>query len=273
MIIDGKSIAAKRLADLKNRISELGVSLKLGVVVVGDNEASEMYVKMKRKRAEEVGIESDIVKLPQSVSKLELVKKIRDLNEDRSVTGILIQLPLPKEVDTQDVLQSIDPAKDVDGLTDNSHFLPATVKAVLIAIQEGLDGQKLSQKTVTVIGQGRLVGKPLSEELVRLGATVNCCDEFTDKNEVKELARRADILVTATGVAGLVTTDLVKPGTIVIDCGAPLPEVDLGVAEIAGAITPVPGGIGPLTVVSLLENIVQAYERRENLSNFKKNND
>lgn len=244
MIIDGKMLAKSRLEDLKTRVLKLKGKPKLVAVLVGNDPASEMYVSMKAKRASEIGVAFEVVR------DLKLIQK---LNQDENVTGIIVQLPLPKEIDTEKILQSINPKKDVDGLTGKSKFLPATVKAVLIAAGD------LKNKTVVVVGLGKLVGKPLADYLAKNHFSVVKCDEFT--KDLKTETLKGDVLVSATGVPGLVKPDMVKPGAIVIDCGAPKPEVDPSVFDVASFMTPVPGGIGPLTVASLLENTVDAYEQ------------
>lgn len=244
MIINGKAIAAKRLEELKKKVAGLAVKPKLAVVLVGDNPASVMYVNLKKKRAEEVGI---------AVEVFDSVEVIEKLNRDPRMTGILVQLPLPKGIDTDGVLAKIAPEKDVDGLTGQSNFLPATVRGVFTALGD----IEVAGKAVTIIGRSREVGKPLAEEMTRRGAMVTVC--HTQTVDVAAQTRTADILVSATGHPGLVTADMVKPGAVVIDVGSPKGDVDFdNVSKIASAITPVPGGIGPLTVVSLLENVVEA---------------
>ncbi len=247
MIIDGKQIANKKLRELKIKVQGLTTKLKLVAILVGNDPASEMYVSMKAKKAAEVGIEFEVIRD---------VHLIPELNRDDSVAGIIVQLPLPKEMNTDEILQTIDPKKDVDGLTRNSQFLPATVKAVLTAIR-AVSGEQIADRTYTIVGQGRLVGKPLSDYLEKQGVKVIRCDEFT--KDLKAETLKGDVLVSATGVPGLIKLDMVKPGAVVVDCGAPKPEVDPAVFEIASAMTPVPGGIGPLTVACLLENTIEAY--------------
>lgn len=243
MLIDGKAIAAERLERLRVRVQELRTRPKLVAVLVGHDPASEIYVSMKAKKASEVGIDFEVVRDVNSIS---------ELNIDDSVTGIIVQLPLPDGFDTEKILQTIDPKKDVDGLTGKSQFLPATVMAVMIAAGD------LQNKTVVVVGQGKLVGKPLADYLAKQGNKVIRCDEFT--KGLKAETMQGDVLVVATGVPGLIKQTMVKPGAIVIDCGAPEAEVDAEAYKIAGSYTPVPGGIGPLTVASLLENTVEAVK-------------
>lgn len=221
--------------------------------MVGESEASRMYLNLKRKRAQEVGIESEIIEMRADTTDSQLISRIQKLNDDSSVTGILVQLPLPKNMDTKKVLRAIDPVKDVDGLTGRSDFMPATVKGILTA----LEGFEIPGKDVTIIGRSWEVGKPLAIAMIDLGATVTVCNSKT--KDLGQKTKTADILVSATGHPGLVTADMVKPGAVVIDVGSPKGDVDFEeVSKIASAITPVPGGIGPLTVVSLLENTVAA---------------
>lgn len=244
MIIDGKSIAAERLEQLRLKIKVSGLRPKLAVVLVGNDPASVMYVNLKKKRAEEVGIAVEI---------FDSVDVIESLNKDFSIHGILVQLPLPKNIDTKKVLRAIDPAKDVDGLTGRSDFMPATVRGILTA----LEGFEIQGNDVTIIGRSREVGRPLALAMIDLGATVTVCNSKT--KDLRQKTKNADILISATGQPGLVTADMVKLGAVVIDVGSPKGDVDFAnVSKIASAITPVPGGIGPLTVVSLLENTYEA---------------
>ncbi len=260
MIIDCQTIAAKRLGELRLKVHNLNSTPKLVAILVGDNPASEAYVQMKAKRSAEVGIGFEVVHFPADTDISAVVQSINSLNSDSTVSGILVQLPLPTAIDTQEVLDTIDPMKDVDGLTGKSHYLSATVKAILTIIEAvNVDEPgRLAEMMVTTIGQGRLVGRPLADYLQSKGVRVNRCDERTDKNDLKRHSRQADILVSATGVPGLITKDMVKPGALVIDCGAPKAEVDPAVGGVAGWLTPVPGGVGPLTIVSLLENTFEA---------------
>ncbi|MEK7127114.1 MAG: bifunctional 5,10-methylenetetrahydrofolate dehydrogenase/5,10-methenyltetrahydrofolate cyclohydrolase, partial [Patescibacteria group bacterium] len=241
--IDGRKIADEITRNLSLKAQEFksltGRVPKLAIILVGDDEASKIYVNLKIKKAQEIGIETEVR---------------TDLNTDAD--GIIVQLPGPEEL-----VKKIPLEKDVDGLRENSPFLPATVRAVLRI----LDPARMTG-TIVIVGQGRLIGKPLADFLERDGKTVIRCDQTT--KDLRIITKQADVLVVATGVENLITADMVKKGAIVIDCGAPKAEVDFpAVARIAGAITPVPGGIGPLTVVSLLENLVEAtyntlHERR-----------
>ncbi len=223
MIIDGKAIAAERAVVLKLKVQSLKRPPKLTIVMVGDDPASKIYVNLKMKKAQEVGIETELR---------------TDLDTDAD--GIIVQMPGPQELVDQIPLE-----KDVDGLREGSPFLPATVKAILSLISKG---------TVVVVGQGRLVGKPLADYLEKNNFKVIRCDINT--SDLKKETLKGDVLVSATGVDGLITADMVKPGAIVIDVGK---DVDFeNVKEIAGAVTPPIGGVGPMTVISLLENVVDA---------------
>ncbi|MBI3887711.1 bifunctional 5,10-methylenetetrahydrofolate dehydrogenase/5,10-methenyltetrahydrofolate cyclohydrolase [Candidatus Microgenomates bacterium] len=234
MIIDGKALAAERAASLKLKVQSLEKKPKLAIVLVGDDEASKIHVNLKVKKAQELGIEVEVR---------------RDLNTNAD--GIIVQLP-----GGENLIEQIPLEKDIDGLRGGSPFLPATVKGILEMLKQV---QHDTQGTFVIVGQGKLVGKPLADYLERSGKNVIRCDVNT-KN-LKEETLKGDILVVATGKEKLITADMVKPGATVIDCGSPKPEVDFEhVKNIAGAITPVPGGVGPMTVISLLENLVEAVK-------------
>lgn len=230
MIIDGKALAVERAEALKVKVAALPRKPKLAIVLVGDDPSSRIYANLKLKKAQELGIDAEIR---------------QDINTDAD--GIIVQLP-----GGENLVDEIPPEKDVDGLTGRSGYLPATVLAILKII-----GGSLSGKTTVVVGQGRLVGKPLSDYLEKEGHKVIRCD--TNTPDLKSETLKGDILVVATGVENLIKADMVKPGAIIIDCGSPKAEVDFEkVKDKVSAITPVPGGVGPLTVISLLENTVDA---------------
>lgn len=243
MIIDGKKLAQQKFEQLKLKVQSLKVKPKLAIVLIGDDRASKIYVNLKVKKARELGIETEIVDNLEKVSS--------------HATGIIIQLP-----GGENLIDKIPLAKDVDGLRKNSPFLPATVKAIVTLLNCYITDNNLTIKqfnnfAFVIVGQGRLVGKPLADYLEKQNFKVIRCNEFT-KN-LKSETLKGDVLVVATGVPNLIKADMVKPGGIVIDCGSPKPEVDFeNVKEVAGWITPVPGGVGPLTVVSLLENTHEA---------------
>ncbi len=234
-IIDGKSIATARLAVLKEKVVGLPKKPKLAIVLVGKDPGSVKYVELKKKRAEEVGIGVEVLnKFPQ--------------NSDAD--GIIVQLPCP----TPEIIDLIPKSKDVDGLRPGSPFLPAAVKAILTA-SDAAGG--VAGKVVTVLGQG-MVGKPAADALEKLAGKVNRADKNTPREKLVAMAKEADVLVAATGRPGLVTAEMIKPGAILIDVGWPKAEITAEAAAKASAFTPVPGGIGPLTVVSLLENTYEA---------------
>ena len=230
MIIDGRAIANRIATRLKREVEGLSRKPKLAIVLIGDDPASKAYVNLKVQKAKELGIDVEVR---------------QDLNTDAD--GIIVQLP-----GGEDLIDKIPPEKDVDGLVEGSPFLPATVKGIL----EILDPARMTG-TIVIVGQGRLVGKPLADYWEKQNAKVIRCDINTP--DLKSETLKGDILVVATGVEKLITADMVKPGAVVIDCGSPKAEVDFdAVKDKAMAITPVPGGVGPLTVISLLENTVDA---------------
>ena len=261
MIIDGKAIASRRLEILRNKIQETKINPKLAIVMVTGDPATEIYVRLKCKAAAKVGIVTEVVDTIDKVSP--------------DADGIIVQLPYPNQ---DEVIAKIPIDKDVDGLRESSPFLPATVKAILTVIENVIPakaGIYLNRfrvepgMTYVIVGQGKLVGKPLADYLEKQNYNVIRCDINTQN--LKEKTLKGDVLVSATGVDGLITADMVKPampagrqGAIVIDCGSPKAEVDFEkVKNIASAITPVPGGVGPLTVISLLENLIEAVKITE----------
>ncbi|MGH2784187.1 MAG: bifunctional 5,10-methylenetetrahydrofolate dehydrogenase/5,10-methenyltetrahydrofolate cyclohydrolase [Actinomycetota bacterium] len=276
-ILDGKAIAAEVRADVAQHVSKLAGPPGLAAVLVGDDPASHVYVGQKRKMAAEVGIVSIDADLPASVSQAELIDRVRTLNENPMVHGILVQLPLPEHIDPILVQEAIHPRKDVDGLhPDNQgllslgrpRFIPCT-PAGCVEILERSDID-LEGKRVVVIGRSNLVGRPLSMLLSLkapgLNATVTTC--HTGTRDVGAYTRDAEVIFVAAGRRNTLTADMVSPGVVVIDVGTNRNEegklvgdVDFaGVSQVAGAITPVPGGVGPMTVAMLLMNTVRAAE-------------
>ena len=278
-LIDGKRIAETIRADIATKVAEFqsktGVTPGLAAVLVGDNPASEVYVRNKQIACEKVGITSRLVKLPQTTQTPELLDLVDQLNRDRSIHGILVQLPLPSGCDELKILDAIDPLKDVDafhpenvGLISQGRprYLPCTPYGVQQMLVHA--NIEISGKHVVIIGRSDIVGKPMGLILIQKGreadATVTICHSRT-KN-LPEITRLADILIVAIGRANFVTADMVRPGAAVIDVGMNRLEsgklcgdVDFeAVKEIAGAITPVPGGVGPLTITMLLLNTLTA---------------
>jgi len=273
-ILDGKSLAAQIRAEVKGKVAALaqrGIRPGLAVVLAGEDPASRVYVRNKVRACEETGVRSTLLELPASVSEGELLDTVTRLNSDRSVHGILVQLPLPRQVNAAKVLESVSPRKDVDGFHDaNLGALlagaPRIVPCTPAGVMRLLDYAKvpLAGRRAVVIGRSNIVGKPLALLLLQRDATVTVCHSKTAALET--VAREADILVAAIGRAKLVGAAMVKPGACVIDVGVNrLPDGSLAgdvdyeaVRSVAGWITPVPGGVGPMTIAMLLENCVKA---------------
>ncbi len=278
-ILDGKILSEEIRNDVRQRVETLkqrGVTPGLAVILVGNDPASEIYVRNKGKGCEETGMLSRTIRMSADISQEEIENEIDRLNEDGTIHGILVQLPLPKHLNEQKALAKILPEKDVDGfhLINAGHLMngtegviPCTPKGALYMIRS--TGKNLSGMEAVVIGRSNIVGKPMAMLLMRENCTVTVCHSRT-KN-LAEHTRRADILVAAVGKAGFVTADMVKPGAIVIDVGINRVDgkvrgdVDFdAVSGIAGWITPVPGGVGKMTIAMLLSNTVDAAERSQN---------
>jgi len=279
LILDGKSLSEKIRRDIKKEIDEfLQKGLRrpaLAVILVGDDPASLIYVNNKRKACEAVGIRSLYYKLPHNTKHEELLELIAQLNADEEVDGILVQLPLPEQIDQREVITSISPSKDVDGfhpenmgrLLSGSEegFIPCTPLGIDILLKHyNIDPKGAN---VTIVGAGFIVGRPLSALMLNRNATVSVCHIYT--KDISLFTREADILISATGVPGLIGKDEVKEGSVVIDVG--ISKVDgkirgdvrfEEVKDKVKAITPVPGGVGPMTVTALLLNTVKAYKNR-----------
>jgi len=280
-ILDGKSLAREIRRELAEEVADFiennAATPKLAAVLVGADPASEVYVRNKRRDCEEVGIESELHQLPPETSQDDLLTLIARLNKDEAVHGILVQLPLPPQIDTRRVLEAVNSRKDVDAFHPENvgHlvqgqpvFLPCTPNGVVELLKR--KGIPIAGQHVVIVGRSDIVGKPLSIMLAQKGvdATVTLCHSRT--KDLPAIARQADILIVAIGRAKFVTADMVKPGATVIDVGVNRAEeglvgdVDYGpVSEVAGAITPVPGGVGPLTRVMLLVNTLNAARRLE----------
>lgn len=273
-IIDGKAVAAAVEQEVASAISRLAFSPGLVAVRVGSDPASEIYVRNKAKKARELGLAGTELVHPESMSEAELLAEVARLNADDSVDGILVQLPLPKQIDPQKVIDAIDPAKDVDGFhpinvgllhLGREALVPCTPAGAIRLIDS--TGESIEGKHAVVIGRSDIVGKPVASLLLQRNATVTICHSRT--RELGAIAREADILVAAIGKARFVTAEMIKPGAIVIDVGINrldgklAGDVDFAAAkEIAGWITPVPGGVGPMTIAMLMKNTVTAAERR-----------
>lgn len=277
-VIDGNALSKKIREEIKQRVaklqSEKGIVPGLAVIIVGENPASVVYVRNKEKGCNEVGFNSRVIRLPESTTQAELLETIEQLNQDKEMHGILVQLPLPAHMDELAVIEAISPTKDVDGfsllstgslMVGNADFVPCTPKGCIALIES--TGTQIQGKDAVVIGRSNIVGKPAAMLLLQKSATVTITHSKT--KDLKEVCRRADIIVAAIGKAEFVTADMVKPGAVVIDVG--INRCDDGklrgdvkydeVAEVASYITPVPGGVGPMTITMLLENTVEAAEQ------------
>lgn len=265
-ILDGKIIRDEIILNLKNKVKTFQSKPTLAIIQVGDLEESNRYIKNKKKFAEKVGIEVKLSKLKSNISSTEIKEEIQKLNKDKSVHGIILQLPIPKDLDVADIIESIDAVKDVDGLTSKSNFTPATTRGILTL----LDYYKIeiAGKNVVVMGRSRLVGQPTAQALSKKGALVKVVHSQTENP--KDITQGADVLIVAIGKANLIDNSYISIGQTVIDVGINISndgaknmigDVDFEkVKNIISAITPVPGGIGPLTVASLFLNLVEAYE-------------
>ena len=270
-IIDGKAISAAVKEQVRDEIARDGLKVGLAVVIVGDDPASRVYVNNKKKACEFCGIKSYEYALPAETTQEELLELVDTLNADANVNGILVQLPLPKHLDEKAVIERISPNKDVDAFHEsnvgrimigNYSFLPCTPAGCMELIHR--TGVEVSGKECVVIGRSNIVGKPMAMLLLHENGTVTVCHSRT--RDLAEVCRRADILVAAVGRPNFVTADMVKPGAVVIDVG--INRLDNGklcgdvkfdeVSEVAGWITPVPGGVGPMTIAMLMRNTVTA---------------
>ena len=275
-IIDGKAISAAIKDELKEQVKaykEQGIEITLAVVKVGNDPASAVYVRNKEKACEYVGITSRTLALPEETTEEELLKVVEDLNNDSAVNGILVQLPLPKHIDESKILLAIDSNKDVDGfhpvnvgkmVIGEDAFLPCTPAGIIEMLKHS--DVDITGKECVVIGRSNIVGKPMSILMLKENATVTIAHSRT--KDLKEVTKRADILIAAIGKAKFVTSDYVKDGAVVIDVGMDRDEdgklcgdVDFASVEnIVSAITPVPGGVGPMTVTMLLVNCLRSVE-------------
>jgi methylenetetrahydrofolate dehydrogenase (NADP+)/methenyltetrahydrofolate cyclohydrolase len=285
-IIDGIALSKQLRASVAQRATALrarGITPGLAVVLVGDNPASQVYVRNKVKACEDNGLYSVLDKHPATLSEADLLARVDALNKDPAIHGILVQLPLPKHIDAQKVIEAIAPAKDVDGfhvasagalMVGQPGFWPCTPYGCMKMLESLNDGQgyDLRGKHAVVIGRSNIVGKPMALMLLQKNATVTICHSATA--DLKAMTLQADVIVAAVGKRNVLTADMVKPGAVVIDVGMnriPVGEpgegklcgdVDFdGVSQVAGYITPVPGGVGPMTITMLLVNTLQAAER------------
>ncbi|MFH1133805.1 MAG: bifunctional methylenetetrahydrofolate dehydrogenase/methenyltetrahydrofolate cyclohydrolase FolD [Nanoarchaeota archaeon] len=271
MILDGKTLAQEIIATVKQAVKP-GAVPGLAVVQVGDDPASGIYVAKKEKACKDVGFFSRRVALPESISEADLIAEIKRLNADPRIHGILLQLPVPQHIDALKAQSAISPSKDVDGLHPENigflcmgspRFIPCTPKGIIRLLDH--HGIAIEGKHVVIIGRSNLVGKPLAQLFLLRNATLTICHSKTA--DLAAITQQADILVSAVGKPGLVTPAMVKPGAVVIDVGITridgkvIGDVDPAVMKKASAMTPVPGGVGPMTIAMLLENTLEAMRR------------
>jgi methylenetetrahydrofolate dehydrogenase (NADP+)/methenyltetrahydrofolate cyclohydrolase len=277
-LIDGKAIAAavreRVRTEVAHVVAEGGRAPGLATVLVGEDPASQIYVRKKHEACEEAGMRSLHHELPASTSEEELLDLVGRLGLDDDVDGILVQLPVPEQIDPDRVVAAIDPAKDVDGLTPTNagllaHGMPGLVSCTPAGVMELLrhEGFDLEGAEAVVVGRSKMVGVPVARLLLSANATVTVCHSRT--RDLDAVCRRADVLVAAVGVPGLLGADAIKPGAVVIDVGVNRTEAGLcgdvdfeAAAEVASAITPVPGGVGPMTIAMLLVNTLAAARAR-----------
>lgn len=273
-IIDGKKISSEMRAEISEEVKALaqrGIVPGLAVIIVGEDPASKVYVRNKGRACAEVGIYSEIIEMPESISEAELLAKIAELNARPEINGILVQLPLPRHINESAVIAAISPDKDVDAFSEvnvgkimigDYRFLPCTPAGVMELLRRS--GIEIEGKNAVVVGRSNIVGKPQAMLLLHANATVTVCHSRT--RNLAGICRGADILVVAIGKADFIKADMVKPGAVVIDVGMNrrpdgklTGDVDYAaVSEVAGYITPVPGGVGPMTITMLLRNTVTA---------------
>ena len=277
-IIDGKQVAARCREELKQQVAALrarGIIPGLAVILIGEDPASQVYVRNKHRACEELGIHSEQYTLPADTDRQTLLDLIMELNGREEIDGILVQLPLPGHLDEKEILSAIDPAKDVDSFHPQNvgrlvigdyFFAPCTPSGILTLIDSA--GVDLTGKECVVIGRSNIVGKPMALMLLHRNATVTVCHSKT--RDLPSVTRRADVLISAVGKAGFVTADMVKPGAVVIDVGMNrnqagklCGDVDFeSVSRVAGYLTPVPGGVGPMTITMLLRSTVLSAQNR-----------
>ncbi|MDA8442560.1 MAG: bifunctional 5,10-methylene-tetrahydrofolate dehydrogenase/5,10-methylene-tetrahydrofolate cyclohydrolase [Peptococcaceae bacterium] len=277
-LIDGKAVAAKIREEVSAEVAELreqGIIPKLAVILVGDDPASVVYAKSKQSASNKVGIEFELFTLPASTKEQEVIALIEKLNHDTSVHGIMIELPLPKHIGKEKVMSAVHPKKDVDGvhpinrgyiLSGEDGLFPATPQSCIeIMLRSGIE---IAGKHAVIVGRGETVGKPLVFLILKHNATVTVCHSRTP--DLGYFTRQADILIAAVGKAKMVTGDMVKPGAVVIDAG--INEIEGGICgdvdfaaakEVAGAITPVPGGVGSLTTVLIFKNVLKGIRLQQ----------
>ena len=274
-IIDGKKISKELIEEMAKEISLMKTKPCIGMILAGDNSASEIYVRNKEKASKKAGFISKLIRYDNNVTEEELLKKIHELNNDKSVHGFIVQLPLPKHINEKKIIEAIAPKKDADGFTTTNlgnmfvgkkAILPATVRGVMLLLKKSVDS--LKGKNVVVVGSSNIVGKPLAILLLNELATVTVCNIET--KELSSHTKNADIIISAAGKANLITKEMVSENAIIIDVGINILEdgsfcgdVSRDVIEKVSKITPVPGGVGPMTVAMLLQNTLDCMKMQE----------
>ena len=276
MIIDGKKISENLIAEIKSEINEIkksGKSIGLSVILIGEYAPSKIYVRNKEKKAKEVGINSEVIRFPENINQKEVISKVKELNDDENVSGILVQLPLPNHIDKEKIINSIAPNKDVDGFhpinvgnlaSGYDAIVPCTPLACLLLLKSLKIN--LTGKHAVILGRSNLNGKPMAQLLLKENCTVTILHSKT--KDIKTECRKADILVVAAGAAKIVKGDWVKKDSVVIDVGINKKEgkivgdVDFeSIRKKVNAITPVPGGVGPMTIACLLKNTIKCFKK------------
>lgn len=265
MIIDGRSIAHNILTDLHTKVEKLATRPKMAVVLVGENPASLSYIRQKERSARIAGIDFELLKFPVDIGEDALLKAIQELNSNTHIHGFMVQLPLPEHIEANAVIEAIDPRKDIDGFTSQNigklffgtaDLISCTPKGIIRLLET--TKTEIFGKNIVVIGKSNIVGKPLSLLLINAGATVTVCNRNT--RNITEFTQNADIVIAAAGRPGLLKGGMVHPGTVIIDVGVTLVDgklrgdADFEALEPTCPITPVPGGVGPMTVAMLMEN-------------------
>ena len=278
-IIDGKKIAENILNNIKKEVENYDIKPTLAVIIVGDDPASKVYVKNKIKKSEFLGFNSILKELPENTTKKELLDVIKNLNEDKNVNGILLQLPLPKALDEKDFLDEISPIKDVDGFTtynsgklfkgEKPYAIACTPKGIIKLLES--TGINIEGKSAVVVGRSNIVGKPIAALLLQKNATV--IQAHSKTKNLPEILNMADIIISATGKEEFIKGDMVKEGAVIIDVGITrnkngklTGDVDFeSVSQKASYITPVPGGVGPMTIATLMENTLELYKLQKGI--------
>lgn len=261
-IFDGRAFATEKKEGLKIVVDGLksqGKTPQLASIIIGEDPASKLYVSLKKKAAEAIGAEFSLYEFPETVKYSDLMFLIDSLNTDENVNGVMVQLPIQGELGLHkdEIIGAIDPNKDVDGLRVESQFLHPTSKAIVDILDFALSDSKIKiPESICVVGATGMVGTPLVKELKKLGYKVLEAD--TKTKNLTDLTKDADVVISATGVSGIIKKDMVKDGVIAIDVGAPSGDFDPEVEDVASFFTPVPGGVGPVTISCLLENLIEA---------------